>query len=94
MAFIAFFNPAGVNWLANKWFSLFLFAMGCILLEIIIHRFAPADKYSSLIAFSELSRFAMVPALYLSVLHFTSPDETSRKKEYLHIEESELKLIQ
>lgn len=84
MAFIAFFNPAGVNSVANKWFSLFLFALGCMLLETIIYQFTDPGKYSRLIAFTELSRFAMAPALYLSVLHFTLPDKSFKKKEYLH----------
>jgi AraC-like DNA-binding protein len=84
MAFIAFLNPAKVNDIANRWFGLFLFSVGCLLLETILYSFAPAGNYSSLIVFTELSRFAMAPALYLSVRHFTSPDKTFRKQEYLH----------
>ena len=84
LAFIAFFNPSGVNTSANRWFSVFLFSVGCMLLNVIIYRFGDFAKYSGLIAFNELSRFAMAPALYLSVLHFTSPDKAFRKTDYLH----------
>jgi AraC-like DNA-binding protein len=41
--------------------------------------------YQQFIVFNELSRFAMAPALYLSVVHFTSPDKAIGKKEYLHM---------
>jgi len=84
LAFIAFFNPLKVNAVANKWFSLFLFSVGCALLNGIIYEDHAEEKYSQLVAFNELSRFAMAPALYLSILHFTSPYKIFRKKEFLH----------
>jgi AraC-like DNA-binding protein len=84
LAFIAFFNPVKINITANRWFGVFLFSLGCLVLNAIIFQFGDAAKYSRLIAFNELSRFAMAPALYLSVAHFTSPDKTFNKKNYLH----------
>src|ERR1700754_709693 len=65
LAFIAFFNPVKVNLTANKWFGIFLFSLGCMVLNAIIYQFGSPEKYSGLIAFNELSRFLMAPALYL-----------------------------
>jgi AraC-like DNA-binding protein len=84
LAFIAFFNPLKVNVIANKWFGIFLFSAGSAVLDIIIYEAKAIDSYRQLIAFNELSRFAMMPALYLSVLHYTSVDKVLRKTEYLH----------
>ena len=84
LAFIAFFNPVKVNLTANKWFGIFLFSLGCMVLNAIIYQFGSPEKYSGLIAFNELSRFLMAPALYLSVVHFTSPDKAFKKTDYLH----------
>ena len=84
LAFIAFVNPLKVNITANKWFGVFLFAVGCMLLNYIIYTLRAEGTYARLIAFNELSRFVMAPALYLSVLHYTLPDKTFRNKEYLH----------
>ena len=84
VAFIAFFNPARVNIAANRWFGVFLFSIGCMLLNAIIYQFGDAAKYSALIAINELSRFAMAPSLYLSVFYFTSPDKAFHKTDYLH----------
>jgi AraC-like DNA-binding protein len=84
LAFIAFFNPLKVNVIANKWFGIFLFSAGSAVLDIIIYETKTMDSYRQLIAFNELSRFAMMPALYLSVLHYTSAGKVLRKKEYLH----------
>lgn len=84
LAFIAFFNPLKVNIIANKWLGVFLFAAASAVLDIIINEAKAVDSYRQLIAFNELSRFAMMPALYLSVLHYTSADKVLRKREYLH----------
>src|ERR1700743_2230833 len=84
LAFVAFFNPIKVNLTANKWFGIFLFSLGCMVLNAIIYQFTNTGNHSGLIAFDELSRFIMAPALYLSVLHFTSPDKTFKKSDYLH----------
>ncbi len=84
LSFIAILNPLKINIVANKWFGLFLFSVGCMLLNLIIYTLGAEGSYTRLIAFNELSRFVMAPALYLSVLHYTSPDKTFRNKEYLH----------
>jgi AraC-like DNA-binding protein len=84
LAFIAFFNPLKVNVIANKWFGIFLFSTGSAILDIIINETNTRSSYERLIAFNELSRFAMMPALYLSVLHYTSADKALKRREYLH----------
>jgi AraC-like DNA-binding protein len=84
LAFISFFNPLKLNLVANKWFGVFLFSVGCMLLNFIIYKVKAENIYGRLIAFNELSRFAMAPALYLSVWHYTLPDKNFKKKEYAH----------
>lgn len=81
---ISFVNPVKVNNIANRWFSLFLFSVGCSLLNVIIYEAKAERSYTQLIAFNELSRFAMAPALYLSILHFTSPHKAFKRQECLH----------
>lgn len=85
LAFIAFFNPLKVNVIANRWFALFMFAAGSAVLDVIVNKVGVMHQYRQLVAFNELSRFAMMPALYLSVLHYTSPEKVFRKREYLHL---------
>lgn len=84
LAFISFFNPARVNAIANRWFGVFLFSTGSALLNVIIYTAHAEAKYPQLISFNELSRYAMAPALYLSVSHFTSAEKAFNRKEYLH----------
>ncbi len=40
--------------------------------------------YARLIAFNELSRFIIAPALYMAVVQFTSPNKSLKWKGYLH----------
>jgi AraC-like DNA-binding protein len=84
LAFIAFVNPLKVNIIANKWLGIFLFSVGCMILNAIIDTTGAREKYAQLMAFNELSRLALAPALYLSVLHYTSANNAFRKTEYLH----------
>ena len=84
LALISFFNPAKLNLTANKWFGLFMFSAGCMMLNAIIYQTGTEAQYADLIIFNELSRFIIAPALYLSILHFTSPDKEFKKHEYLH----------
>jgi len=84
LAFIAFFNPLRVNMIANKWLGIFLFSVSCMLLNVIIDLTKTRDQYAQLVAFNELSRLALAPALYLSVLHYTSANNAFQRREYLH----------
>jgi AraC-like DNA-binding protein len=84
LAFIALVNPLRVNVIANRWFGVFLFSLGCMLLDAVVSAAKAADSYPRLIAFSEMTRFAIAPSLYLSVLHFTLPEKVFKKQEWLH----------
>jgi AraC-like DNA-binding protein len=84
LALISFFNPAKLNITANKWFGLFMFSAGCMLLNAIIYQTGTEARYADVIIFNELSRFIIAPALYLSILHFASPDKVLKRREYLH----------
>lgn len=84
LVFIALLNPLRVNVIANRWFGMFLFALGCMFLDAVVSAAKAADSYPRLIAFSEITRFAIAPSLYLSVLHFTLPEKVFQKREWLH----------
>jgi AraC-like DNA-binding protein len=84
LGFISFLNPSKVNVVANRWFGVFLFSVGCLLVNRIIYDTHTNHEYVRLVAFDELSRLAIAPALYLSVLHFTSPDKVFKRVELLH----------
>lgn len=63
---------------------MFLIAVGCLLVNRIIYDTHTNHQYIRLVAFNELSRLVIAPALYLSVLHFTSPGRVFKKVELLH----------
>ncbi|MEX8549152.1 MAG: helix-turn-helix domain-containing protein [Mucilaginibacter sp.] len=84
LALIAYFNPGKVNPVANNWFGLFSFSAGCMMLNAFIYQAGAEANYKELIAFNELSRFLIAPALFLSVRHFTSPDKGLKALDYLH----------
>lgn len=84
LALIAYFNPGKVNPVANNWFGLFSFSAGCMMLNVFIYQTGAEANYNELIAFNELSRFLIAPALFLSVRHFTSPDKGLKAPDYLH----------
>jgi AraC-like DNA-binding protein len=69
---------------ANRWFGVFLVSVGCLLVNRIIYDTHTNHAYVRLVAFNELSRLVIAPALYLSVLHFTSPGKIFKKTELLH----------
>ncbi|WP_259066788.1 helix-turn-helix domain-containing protein [Mucilaginibacter sp. X4EP1] len=84
LALIAFFNPTKFNNAANKWFALCFFAVGCMVLNWVIYQQSADAAYTRLIAFNELSRFIIAPALYLAAVQFTSPYKSLKRKDYLH----------
>ena len=71
LAFISVSNPRKANVAANRWMSFLFFATACALASSVV----TVDKTTRLL---EFTRFAMAPALYLSVLYFTSPDKNSK----------------
>ena len=77
LAFISASNPRKVNLAANRWMSFLFFATACALASSVV----TDDTTTRLL---EFTRFAMAPALYLSVLYFTSPDKKFKALELLH----------
>ncbi len=77
LAFISLANPRKANVAANRWLSFFFFAAACALAS-------PVVTDDTTIRLMEFTRFAMAPALYLSVLYFTSPDKKFTALELLH----------
>ena len=68
-----------VNRLANTWLGVFLACFACVLLD----RGLPPN-YPTLPGWLELTRLAMAPAFYLSVVHFTAPNRPARRRDALH----------
>ncbi|MFD0752152.1 helix-turn-helix domain-containing protein [Mucilaginibacter calamicampi] len=85
MALIALFNPARVNIAANRWMGLFYISAACITLNPAIYSFGFARKLSFVMGFNELSHFAMMPALYLAIVQFTTPAKKINVTDYLHL---------
>jgi len=77
-------TPRKVNVYANYWLALFLFSFACILLDHALFSTQAYRKYPSIQGLLEITRLAMAPALYFSVLYFTSPDRPRKRSDYLH----------
>jgi AraC-like DNA-binding protein len=84
LTFIALVNPMRVNVTANRYFSVFLFTAGCMLMNSVIALGGQFYQLYKLQVWGEFSRFAMAPALYLAVLHYASPDKKIKPGELWH----------
>lgn len=84
LSFIIFLNPGNTNKLANRWLGISLFGFGFALLADVIQLLSLAEPLSGLIVFSEVIRFIIAPALYLSVSSFTSAGRKFRKRDLGH----------
>jgi AraC-like DNA-binding protein len=84
MAFVAWFNPGKVNVAANRWLGLFFASVGCMVCNVILYDAGLDRAYPRIIGFNELSRFALAPALYLSIVQFTTPGSRFKWADYLH----------
>ncbi|TFF36858.1 helix-turn-helix domain-containing protein [Mucilaginibacter psychrotolerans] len=84
MAFVAWFNPHKVNVVANRWLGLFFAAVGCMVCNVVLYDAGLDAAYPRIIGFNELSRFALAPALYLSIAQFTTPGSKFKASDYLH----------
>lgn len=84
LAFILISNSGGVNVPANRWLGFFFFCTGCALLEFIAVHTELHIGYPYLVPLTELTRFAMAPSIYLSILFFTSARRRLMPKDYLH----------
>jgi AraC-like DNA-binding protein len=77
-------NPRKVNVLGYRWLSLFLF---CLIIPFSNDSFfeLPFFKAHPLLLFiDDCLIFAMAPAIYLSISHFTSFEKKFKKKDLLH----------
>lgn len=77
-------TPRKVNIRANQWLALFLFSFACILLDRVLVDTNVYQEYPAVTGLLEITRFAMSPALYFSVLCFTMPDRVTRRTDLLH----------
>ena len=84
LAFLLSTNALRVNKLANRWLGLFLACLGCVLLGRVLPGTAVAAHYPSLPGWLELTRLAMAPAFYLSVVQFTAPNRPWQWRDGLH----------
>ncbi|WP_198991173.1 helix-turn-helix domain-containing protein [Siccationidurans sp. BT559] len=84
LAFLLITNALRVNQLANRWLGVFLACVGCVLLGRVLPGTTVAAHYPSLPGWLELTRLAMAPAFYLSVVQFTAPSRPPRWRDGLH----------
>ncbi|WP_343691109.1 helix-turn-helix domain-containing protein [Chitinophaga sp.] len=64
LSFLLISTSGKVNIPANRWLGIFFFCVGCAIASVIV----PSD----MVSLTELTRFAMAPALYISVIHYTN----------------------
>jgi AraC-like DNA-binding protein len=84
LAFLLSTNALRVNRLANRWLGVFLVCLGCVLLGRVLPGTPVAAQYPSLPGWLELTRLAMAPAFYLSVVQFTAPSRSWQWRDGLH----------
>lgn len=84
LAFLLAANSLRINQVANRWLALFLGCFGCVLLGRILPGTQLGARYPIVLGLPELTRWAMAPALYLSVVQFTAPTRRFRKGDLWH----------
>ncbi|MGI4867399.1 MAG: helix-turn-helix domain-containing protein [Janthinobacterium lividum] len=84
LAFLLSTNALRVNRLANWWLGVFLACVGCVLLGRVLPGTTLAAQHPSLPGWLELTRLAMAPAFYLSVVQFTAPNRPWQWRDGLH----------
>jgi len=77
-------NTPRANTAANAWLGGFFFCAATAVLAFIAQHTGLDVRYPLLVPLSESIRLAMAPALYLSVLYFTSVQRPWKKSDYLH----------
>ncbi len=73
LAFLCLVGFGSKNQVAVRWFGLFSVSVSFALIGSFVWNGGSAPANPSLVAVLELTRFAMAPALYLSIWHFTRP---------------------
>jgi AraC-like DNA-binding protein len=84
LAFLLSTNALRVNRLANRWLGIFLVCVGCVLLGRVLLGTPVVTHYPNLPGWLELTRLAMAPAFYLSVVQFTAPNRSWQWRDGLH----------
>jgi AraC-like DNA-binding protein len=84
LAFLLSTNALRVNRLANRWLGVFLACVACVLLGRVLPGTTVAAHYPRLLGWLELTRLAMAPAFYLSVVQFTAPNRPWQGRDGLH----------
>lgn len=77
-------TPGKANVRANQWLSFFLYSFACIMLDHTLFGLDVYNTYPAVNALLEAPRFAMSPALYFSVVYFTTPERKFKSYDYLH----------
>ncbi|MCZ4222539.1 helix-turn-helix domain-containing protein [Pedobacter rhodius] len=77
-------NPLKINTIANRWLSLFIFCIFSALIDVVFFKSGTYLIFPHLKGLSELFMFAMAPALYLSVVYFTSPEHHFKSISLFH----------
>ncbi|MGC4021648.1 MAG: hypothetical protein QM734_06755 [Cyclobacteriaceae bacterium] len=77
-------SPRKINVHANWWLSLFLFSFACILLDRVLFDAQVYTEYYPAEGLLEVTRYAMSPALYFSILCFTIPNRKFKAIDTLH----------
>lgn len=85
LGFVIFINADRANRIANRWFSLFLLSAAFALTGYFIWHSDITPKSTFLIIVSEVTRFILAPALYLSIWHFTHPQKIKAIIMVLHL---------
>lgn len=84
LSFLLLANPLHRNQAANRWLGFCIMAMACALSD---QQDCQADayiRYPWIMALQEITRLAMAPALYLSVVSFSTPGRRLATKDLLH----------
>lgn len=84
LSLVTLATPRNVNIRANCWLAFFLFSFGCIALDRVLFDTHVYSDFPVLEGVLEVTRFALTPALYFSVLYFTVPDRRVRAYDYFH----------
>ncbi len=84
LSFLLFNHPRGTNSKANQWLGLFMVTFGLAMAQILLDNLNLTGSHLTLVQLIELSRFLSAPALYLSVLFFTTPARTFHRSDYWH----------
>jgi AraC-like DNA-binding protein len=74
LSFLFIVNPFKRNKLANTWLGIFYFTYGNALLSKVAQQGIATPAQLWLMHFSEVTRFAMAPAMYISVKAFVTPN--------------------